>query len=535
MRSTLGLGTTSTVQFGPATVSSATIQGLTATRIPYVSTGGLLKSDAAMTFDVTGKQTTLTANAGSGTSRAALRLTGGTANGQCRLLHFVQQAGEASALVMAFRTSAEADSSYWIYNWTSPSLQIGPTWLVLSATQTTVAPSVEFRITDGNLSVGGSPAYGGGDNGVLGFTNTSTSPTTAHANSVLLWATDYAAGDSRLYVWSETGDHIAIGNDSLTLHVNAANEGKLTTATLTGDRVYTLPDATGAIALAGDALSVVDGRLTLTTATPVTVADVTGAGTIYYTPMRGNRIALYTGAAWAVYTTAEISKALTLTSGKNYDVYAYASGSTVVLELSAAWTDDTTRADALAWQDGVLVKSGATTRRYLGTIRASGANTTEDSVANRFVSNYYNRVPRPMFSCPAYNDDNAQTSYTTASTSFTPANGGTGSKLAFLSQGQDAVEYGAVAAVTNDGANSVSVGVGEDSTTTTQTRGFFFKDSSAYGHITASRTIIPASGYHYLELLVQTGGGTATYFADLARVGSAVDPRATYISATVMA
>ncbi len=127
-------------------------------------------------------------------------------------------------------------------------------------------------------------------------------------------------------------------------------------------------------------------RLTLTTAVPVTAADVTGAGTIYLTPFRSGAIALWDGKSWVVRTTAEVSLALTITSGKNYDVFAYWSGSAVVLELSAAWTNDTLRADAITTQNGVQVKTGALTRRLVGTIRASGTNTTEDSYLKRFVS-----------------------------------------------------------------------------------------------------------------------------------------------------
>jgi len=40
------------------------------------------------------------------------------------------------------------------------------------------------------------------------------------------------------------------------------------------------------------------------------------------------------------------------------------------------------------------VKSSATTRRYVGTIRTTDSATTEDSAAKRFVWNYYNRVQR---------------------------------------------------------------------------------------------------------------------------------------------
>jgi hypothetical protein len=139
---------------------------------------------------------------------------------------------------------------------------------------------------------------------------------------------------------------------------------------------------------------VAGGRLTLTTAVPVTTADVTGAGTIYYTPYIGNYISLFDGANWITHTFTEKSLALTATDAKNYDVFMYNNAGTLTMELSAAWATDTTRTDAIVLQNGVYVKSGATTRRYLGTFRASGSNVTEDSVTKRFVWNYQNRTQR---------------------------------------------------------------------------------------------------------------------------------------------
>src|SRR5688572_30068462 len=50
------------------------------------------------------------------------------------------------------------------------------------------------------------------------------------------------------------------------------------------------------------------GRLTLTTATPVTSADVTGATTVYFTPYNGNEVELYDGADWVVKTFSELSQ-----------------------------------------------------------------------------------------------------------------------------------------------------------------------------------------------------------------------------------
>jgi len=136
------------------------------------------------------------------------------------------------------------------------------------------------------------------------------------------------------------------------------------------------------------------GRLTLTTAVPVTTSDVTAAGTLYYTPYLHTVIRVWDGTRWLVKNFAEISLALTLTDAKNYDVFVDDDAAT--LSLSAAWTNDTTRADALGTQDSVIVLNSDKTKLWLGTIRASGANTTEDSVTKRFVWNRYNQVLRNL-------------------------------------------------------------------------------------------------------------------------------------------
>lgn len=140
-----------------------------------------------------------------------------------------------------------------------------------------------------------------------------------------------------------------------------------------------------------------DGRLTLTTATPVTTSDVTAATTVYWAPYKGGKISLYDGSAnWKTYTCTEKSIAVPATTDTMYDVFMYDNSGTPALEV-LAWTNTTTRATALTTQNGVLVKTGATTRRYLGSFLTTGVSgQTEDSLANRYVWNYYNRVLRPM-------------------------------------------------------------------------------------------------------------------------------------------
>lgn len=179
-------------------------------------------------------------------------------------------------------------------------------------------------------------------------------------------------------------------------------------ATLLGAQLSTF-DLETVVPTAVQSQSTNDFRLTLTTALPVTTADVTAATTIYFTPFIGNKIALYSGSAWVMLSSAEVSLALgTLVDATNYDVFAYSNSGTLTLE-ALAWTNDTTRATALVRQDGVWCKTGVLTRRYVGTFRTTSTTTTEDSVSKRFLWNVSNRRRRRMF----YQDSTANWTYST--------------------------------------------------------------------------------------------------------------------------
>lgn len=158
-------------------------------------------------------------------------------------------------------------------------------------------------------------------------------------------------------------------------------------------------------------ISPCDGRLTLTTAVPVTTANVTAATTLFWTPYKGNTCYLYDGStAWNNRTFAETSIAVPNTTSQMYDVFVYDNGGTPTLEL-LAWTNDTTRATALTTQNGILEKTGALTRRYIGSFRTTTvAGQTEDSLTKRYVWNYYNRVTRPLLRL----ESTASWAYTTA-------------------------------------------------------------------------------------------------------------------------
>jgi hypothetical protein len=284
--------------------------------------------------------------------------------------------------------------------------------------------------------------------------------------------------------------------------------------------------------LASSAIAqVFQARLTLTSATPVTTSDVTAAGTIYLTPFRGNKIALYNGTIWKLHELTEISLALTATSGKNYDVWVYDNSGTLTLETTE-WTNDTTRATALATQDGVYCKTGALTRRYVGTIRASGSNITEDSFAKRYVWNYYNRIKKAM---KAYD---ATLTWNYTNTTVRQANGSSANQIDFVrGVNEDPVEARLLAGSSNATAGVLRVATLQiDATNTVSAAGLTGASMQviANGNMEfapASNTTVqhhchtfgfPSAGRHFIawvESSVATGT-TAWYSADGSGAGS---------------
>lgn len=274
---------------------------------------------------------------------------------------------------------------------------------------------------------------------------------------------------------------------------------------------------------------VCQGRLTTESGVPVSTSDRTAQGTIYFTPYNGNLLTVYDGTRWKLYAFSELSLALSVTSANNYDVFVYDNAGTLTLELSAAWTNATTRSDALTTQDGISVKSGATTRRWLGTIRASGSNVTADSGGGsttqvggqRFVWNAYNQVPRWM----RVIDTTDSWSYTTAT--IRQADAATGNKVEYVcgvASAQIAAAIRANVGCNTNVSRAAKVGVGVDSTTTfsglvpqlyTTATGISFNVG-----ITAAWAGTPGLGYHYLSWNESGADGVCVFIGDNGGDGS---------------
>lgn len=247
---------------------------------------------------------------------------------------------------------------------------------------------------------------------------------------------------------------------------------------------------------------VANGRLTLTSGTPVTTTDVTGAGTLYYSPYKGNTVWLYDGTSrWKATTFSQISVALSGgTASKPHDLFIYDSSGTLTLDLTA-WTDDTTRATALTTQDGIYVKSGATTRRYVGTVYLDGSKQCADAKATRYVWNMDNRVVRAMKTALETTDT---WNYTTAT--IRQANANTANQLNFVrGLDEDAAEAIVLAAAANASAVTASVMIGLDSTSAMAAdciAGYISTASTgAVFPMQATYRGLPGVGKHYLAWL----------------------------------
>lgn len=257
-----------------------------------------------------------------------------------------------------------------------------------------------------------------------------------------------------------------------------------------------------------------------------TVGGLT-AGTVYFY----NAASSTTG---SFHTT--LANALAGTSKVNLTANVTQSLTAVSLEL-LSWTNDSTRATALATQNGVPVKSGDATRRLVGTIYTTATNATEDSNASRYVANVYNVVPRRLFRCPGYNNNAANTSYTISTTTFTEVNGGSpNGRVNFLTPLPGFVSnvFASVIVITSASAGA-NAGIGLDGTTDIKAMGQTNNVSYLQTFGLATGYNGAAVGKHSWVLCGYSQAGTATFFADGANTvgGGAADYPDTYLEGWV--
>lgn len=174
-----------------------------------------------------------------------------------------------------------------------------------------------------------------------------------------------------------------------------------------------------------------------------------------------------------------------------------------------------TRATAVTQQNGVYVKSGATTRRLLGSIRISRGTTgqTEDSATERLIGNLINRV-RKSLTCFDGTDSwtyngvlraaNNSVVYGTARVGVVSPVGDTR---------VDAVNHNYMSASSN---NVASGDIGVDSTTvgSSQTYGGTRTTNAQALPVDSWYSGALALGNHYLQRLEGSSAATTTWYGD---------------------
>jgi hypothetical protein len=256
------------------------------------------------------------------------------------------------------------------------------------------------------------------------------------------------------------------------------------------------------------------GRLGLSTGDPIPASDIASSAIVYFTPYKGNRVSLYVpNYGWRVYTFTELTLDVSgYTNGKNYDIFLYDNAGTLTLE-GLVWSNDTLRATALYNQDGVWVKTNATDRLYLGTIRMSGAGTTADTLKARLVWNNYNRVLRPIKVIDTTN------TWTYATAAWRQMNNAAANKFEYV---VGLIEEPLFLEYMQYGSNPADtlyfkIGFGLDVTnasTPTLNNSVYIPTANANALAVCVLNTFPLLGYHYIALLEYVSTATVTLCGD---------------------
>lgn len=268
----------------------------------------------------------------------------------------------------------------------------------------------------------------------------------------------------------------------------------------------------GGVGGSGVQPSLAEGRLSAHATDPV--GEATSSASIYYHRFVGDSIAIYNGTVWErVAVPATTSLALSGgTASLPHDVFGFNDSGSIGLEI-LAWTNDTTRATTIVRQDGAWCKTGALTRRYLGTIYLDASKQVTFDSDERGVWNVSNR--RQWES--VVHDTTSSWTYTTASFRETRASTANRLYLVVGIGGEDLVIAKAYAVFNSSagGDQAIGPGIGVNSTTTNSAEliNGFSRAAGLASKGFADYSDRLADGRSYLSWLEIAGtSGTTTFF-----------------------
>lgn len=266
----------------------------------------------------------------------------------------------------------------------------------------------------------------------------------------------------------------------------------------------------------------IDGfRISTTWYEPVQYFD-TGGHQLYLVPYTSNMISLYDGSAWTSRAaTDRVQSQGTYSANTFYNIFAHWDGSNVGLELVA---EPYPHSPILDMQDGVQVKWGDPSRRYVGVARTDSVGHFVDSRRRRLIWNRHNQVAR-------YFEVQHNTTWSFSGTnswrpiSGNPANGlvevvaGT---IGIANYGSTTISISATGMCTSsmNGYYAAS-GIGIDSTTVNSAQIVELDNGgpSSYAHLRSSYNGYLLPGYHTINWL-EVGQSSSTF----ACIGYAYSP-----------
>lgn len=303
---------------------------------------------------------------------------------------------------------------------------------------------------------------------------------------------------------------------------------------------YTKADGTALVSSSGSGSpSDPQGRLTLTSATPVLTATVSAATTVYYSPYIGRYVPLYGGSSFTMTDVGgELSQATTdstkspaaCTTNSNYDLFVWNDSGTYRCTRGPAWSSDTSRGTGAGttelervlgvYLNKVAITNGPSANRgtYVGTVRTNGSSQVDYILGGvaaggtaGFIGvwNMYNRISIT----PEVNDSTSSWSYN--STTVRSMNNSTGNRISFV---RGLNEDGVSAALKHNFSGGASgdyvFGISLNSTSALGTSSSYgsFGTSNAPG--VATYSALPGLGFHYLQCVEKqiTTASSATGF-----------------------
>ncbi len=174
----------------------------------------------------------------------------------------------------------------------------------------------------------------------------------------------------------------------------------------------------------------------------------------------------------------------------------------------------------------------ARTWRFVGWVYMDGSTYFQDSETQRFCCNYYNRLVKDLYVCPAYSDDDTTDTFEENNLTWTQANAGVNSRVEFISNAEDAMMIGGTTSCYNSGAFVTGIGLAISGATNVKRAGF--TDGTSIDNIHIAFSDVLSVGYQTVDLVTVVTGGTGTYYSNYVRLGGTEDPAVTYLQGEVL-